>query len=192
LRVLPGQYFDAETGLNYNYFRDYDPGIGRYIQSDLIGLRGGKNTYGYVFSSPLRRRDRLGLAVDFCDDWGTCYINQPAACLDDLSACNDWKDPGDPKASCFVTCGLHVVIEGAAEHVGLDVGESLAHKFKRPVSAACRTVVKSVFFIKDVIGVRQCHKECYECDGICPAPPQWNGPDNRDFPRLPPLPITRR
>jgi RHS repeat-associated protein len=37
---LPGQYFDAETGLNYNYFRDYDPATGRYMESDPIGLLG--------------------------------------------------------------------------------------------------------------------------------------------------------
>ncbi len=37
---FPGQYLDSETGLYYNYFRDYDPSIGRYIESDPIGLEG--------------------------------------------------------------------------------------------------------------------------------------------------------
>ena len=37
---FPGQYFDAETGLNYNYFRDYDPSTGRYIESDPIVSNG--------------------------------------------------------------------------------------------------------------------------------------------------------
>jgi RHS repeat-associated protein len=37
---FPGQYFDTETGLHYNYFRDYEPGVGRYVESDPIGFRG--------------------------------------------------------------------------------------------------------------------------------------------------------
>jgi len=47
---------------HYNYFRDYDPGIGRYVESDPIGLRGGRNTYGYVLQQPLGMFDAIGMA----------------------------------------------------------------------------------------------------------------------------------
>jgi RHS repeat-associated protein len=58
---FPGQYCDAETGLNYNYYRDYDPKLGRYIQSDPIGLAAGLNTYAYAKGNSVSRSDSLGL-----------------------------------------------------------------------------------------------------------------------------------
>lgn len=70
---LPGQENDAETGLYHNGFRDYVPTWGRYLQSDLIGLIGGLNTYAYVGNGPVSRTDPVGFA-DFCKE-----VNAPEA-----------------------------------------------------------------------------------------------------------------
>ena len=58
---FPGQYADVETALNQNWFRDYDPTIGRYVESDPIGLNGGINTYDYVGANSLVFSDPSGL-----------------------------------------------------------------------------------------------------------------------------------
>jgi RHS repeat-associated protein len=59
---FPGQYADQETGLNYNYYRDYDPATARYVESDPIGLRGGSlSTYSYAFNNPISIVDEDGL-----------------------------------------------------------------------------------------------------------------------------------
>lgn len=60
------QVFDAESGLFQNWYREYNPRIGRYMQSDPIGLRGGINTFAYVGGRPLTYIDpkgQLGLAI---------------------------------------------------------------------------------------------------------------------------------
>ncbi|MET1080940.1 MAG: RHS repeat-associated core domain-containing protein [Pseudomonas sp.] len=58
---FPGQYWDAETGLHYNYYRNYDSTLGRYMQTDPVGLAGGLNTYGYVKGNPSGYMDIYGL-----------------------------------------------------------------------------------------------------------------------------------
>jgi RHS repeat-associated protein len=58
---FPGQYFDVESGLNYNTMRDYDPTLARYIQADPIGFMGGINIFSYSRQTPQMEIDASGL-----------------------------------------------------------------------------------------------------------------------------------
>jgi RHS repeat-associated protein len=58
---MPGQYYDEETGLHYNWHRYYDPAIGRYLQTDPIG--DGLNLYAYCNNDPVNFMDPMGLCA---------------------------------------------------------------------------------------------------------------------------------
>ncbi len=73
---FPGQYFDIETGFHYNYFRTYIPDLGRYSQSDPIGLEGGWNTFVYVDGNPLKYIDQTGKSP--LAPLGACLAGPPA------------------------------------------------------------------------------------------------------------------
>ncbi|MDX9887075.1 RHS repeat-associated core domain-containing protein [Thauera sp.] len=60
---LPGQVFDAETGLHYNRARYYDPEAGQYLTPDPLGTPDGPNPYAYVAFNPLRNVDPDGLIL---------------------------------------------------------------------------------------------------------------------------------
>jgi RHS repeat-associated protein len=99
---FPGQYFDAETGLYYNYFRDYDLGTGRYIESDPVGLEGGLNTYGYSYQNPVLNIDPDGRFVWFVPPvyWAVGAASATAAVLINNSILGNIPDniyvPGFP------------------------------------------------------------------------------------------------
>jgi RHS repeat-associated protein len=72
--VYPGQYYDPETGLHYNWNRYYDPKTGRYLTPDPIGLEGGINLFVYSSSNPLTFMDPDGLQCKTSDDCLRCIV----------------------------------------------------------------------------------------------------------------------
>jgi RHS repeat-associated protein len=103
---FPGQYYDVETATHYNYYRDYDPKIGRYEQSDPMGLSGGINTFSYV-GDPIDEIDPIGLARRDVPkfDWGYgCGNSKYGAFIPDNPLFFPFRDCCRAHDNCYDDC----------------------------------------------------------------------------------------
>jgi RHS repeat-associated protein len=114
---FPGQYLDTESGLHYNYFRDYDPAIGRYVESDPIGLEDGANTYAYVGSSPIDSSDPSGLIRWTGTVFNGSFVNRYGGAFFHFSLTSE----------CI--CGRQIAVEVSAWGVGGGIGRKATASF---------------------------------------------------------------
>jgi len=127
---FPGQLADAESGKYYNYFRDYDSSIGRYPESDPIGLRGGLSTFGYVFGNPLKLVDANGtLAMSPVDPGGPGWPTFPGS-QNSNNTCGLFSKG---RGECLAMCMLEGVPGCAA--IGMGTGTIAASMYAG--AAAC-------------------------------------------------------
>ncbi len=126
---FPGQYFDGETGLHYNWHRYYDPETGRYLTPDPIGLAGGINPFVYSENNPVNYIDPLGLYVFYWGGGATGGVNITKTTLD---------EPNFYTGSSLVVSGTNragqkvegvAAVGGAGGIVGGSVGAGLVLGF---------------------------------------------------------------
>jgi len=133
---FPGQYYDEETDLHYNYHRYYDPQTGRYLTPDPIGLAGGINLYPYVDNDPINASDPLGLTPTCeisCVLKGTGAIFIETHLTTAINAAVSWVGYKIPMSLAMnVTATAAVTgISGGRTYIG---AEKLAHKISDPIT----------------------------------------------------------
>ncbi|HEY4210369.1 MAG TPA: RHS repeat-associated core domain-containing protein [Steroidobacteraceae bacterium] len=143
---FPGQLFNGIAGIHQNYFRDFDPAIGRYVESDPIGLRGGISTYAYVGGNPVGNRDPFGLKIVVhgnATDYNTAIaylghdpgMTQIIHDLDNSSTVyniqyiNDGNDRYDPQTNTIYWDASSALLctTGGKQTPALGLGHEMAH-----------------------------------------------------------------
>ena len=187
-KILPGQYYDQETGLHQNVHREYDPSIGRYLQSDPLGLGGGFNTYAYVNDNPIRYTDPLGLLKCPGGVWEVTSSFSVSAFIgggitfDDITyTCKSNRKKCTATAFCFgggaaLTVGVGFVPKGRVDGVtnsnsfnGYSTGLFLAGgPISETLTSSTKTLGIGKSFIIGAIALVSCTNFHLKCeDGEC-------------------------
>jgi RHS repeat-associated protein len=177
---FPGQYFDEETGTHYNYFRDFDPSLGRYLQSDPIGILrdfsdpqmqsaismgtpshtigsevGMNHIYGYVDQAPLRYIDPFGL-------YRGCRLMKGAQGHADYWDCGDGPDYNDGSNSALPLYTNNACVQDCiAERI--KICQDIATPLRPKVNAADATVI--ALCVSAI--VMQCSSNEANCEDKC-------------------------
>jgi RHS repeat-associated protein len=176
---FPGQLYDSHAGLNQNYYRDYDSQIGKYVESDPIGLRAGTNTYSYVRSSPIRAIDPSGLGKDSYFD---CLLQQtrdyePRNCAEVLfqqardsayesltRGCEVTMRGLECTASCavkyFIGANFEDLVINAHKEAALSVLRRVARETASKAAQAGLPVVGVFSLLQDAVGTVRCTTTC--------------------------------
>ncbi len=177
---FPGQRHDAASGLSYNYFRDYEAGTGRYVQSDPIGLAGGLGTYIYAANDPLSYIDPLGLKCGsgqvtvwtFKHGAPRSHCESSANPSGNLPYSNPTGDmaffhpnTSTPKGDCQAKCSADFVLPGVSDVAEKGVDYGLGKVLRGAGLATARAFSKVLFFAKDAAELDQCLQKCRDLDG---------------------------
>ncbi|MEM7540250.1 MAG: RHS repeat-associated core domain-containing protein [Pseudomonadota bacterium] len=164
MRGFPGQIWDSEIGAHQNYFRDYSPFMGRYTQSDPIGLGGGLNTYAYARNNPTTLIDPFGLdpAINCINDNGTldlaCFIPVSEDAFD--AAMEHMAETGAECAECASMCALESAFGDFIVEIGSEITEEVMEDIGGNKLSKFVPLFKKALKIDSALGTGECLIGC--------------------------------